>query len=140
MADGNGAVNSKISENQEAPEGLTENDTIPDGLPDQKEELRNVKYSGKQNIKEELPVELIENQVKNVDVTDEKLEAQLTEEYVDEEGNTYYNTVGKRVPVSDLADYVRNKDYNTLIEEFNVRICMFTLISKLVIRPHTYRR
>ena len=133
MADGNGAVNSKISEN-EAPEGLTEKDTIPDCLPDLEEELRNIKYSGKQNIKEELPVEIKENQAKNVDVTDKELEAQLTEEHVDEEGNTYYNTAGKRVPVSDMADYVRNRDQNALIEEFNVRICMFTFKSKLVIQ------
>lgn len=33
---------------------------------------------------------------------------------------SYYNTLGKRVPVFRLSDYVHNKDQDDLIEEFYV--------------------
>ena len=134
MANGNGAVISKES-GKEAPKGLSEKDTISDDLSDLKEELSTLQYSGRQDMKVEFPVEKADNQVWNVDDTpDKKPEVQSTEDNVDEEGNTYYNTIGKRVAVSDLADNIRKRDYNMLMEEFNVRIFMVTLISKLVIQ------
>ena len=40
---------------------------------------------------------------------------------VDEEDNVYYNTVGKRVPLSELADYVNAKSYEYIENEFEVR-------------------
>ena len=35
---------------------------------------------------------------------------------------SYYNTLCKRVPVSRLSEYVRNKDHDDLVEEFYVSI------------------
>ena len=35
---------------------------------------------------------------------------------------SYYNTLGKRVPVSSLSDYVHNKNHDDLVEEFYVSI------------------
>ena len=41
---------------------------------------------------------------------------------VDEDDNTYYNTIGKRVQVPDLADYVNSKSYESIVNEFEVSV------------------
>ena len=38
----------------------------------------------------------------------------------EEDDNTYYNTIGKRVPISKLADYVNAKSYEDIENEFEV--------------------
>ena len=45
-----------------------------------------------------------------------------TREDVDEDGDTYYNTIGKRVQVPELADYVNSKDYESIVNEFEVSV------------------
>ena len=40
----------------------------------------------------------------------------------DEDDNTYYNTIGKRVPVSQLTDYVNAKSFEDTENEFEVSL------------------
>ena len=41
---------------------------------------------------------------------------------VDEDGNTYCNTIGKRVQVSEFANYVNSKSYESTMNEFEVSV------------------
>ena len=44
---------------------------------------------------------------------------------LDEDDNTYYNTVGKRVPVAQLGDYVNAKSFEDIENEFEVSAYYF---------------
>ena len=44
------------------------------------------------------------------------------ENHEDEDSNTYYNTISKRVQVPELADYVNSKSYESTVNEFEVSV------------------
>ena len=53
-------------------------------------------------------------------------------EDVDEDDNTYYNTIGKRVQIPDLADYINSKSYESIVNEFEVSVFLNNYCIKMI--------
>lgn len=130
-AEPNNAILGK--DEMEAPENMSENGSISDGLVDINLETKNAHSSNKTNKEKGPHVQRNEkgNETEN-GIPDTDSNEQLTDN-LEEEGNTYYNTVGKRVQVSYLTEYIRSRDQYMLVEEFNVRIIKLHLMTKFII-------